>query len=195
MADIEALAQEIKKLGPDDLATFRGWFARYDRERPVKAADVQRDFDVFRDLVNAHVLGPLSARGFRLHQEQLLHPGMWVRVRNATTGLTVYFEYASGPLLTIQRIDPKTGSYAGENFSIDDLLWVRGFPPILASQPIDFAARGLEEVLRNWVRALRDCADDVLSGDFAVYSMIRPIIENRTARNHRAMLEPIDGDQ
>ena len=188
--DIKALEAEVEKLSDYDFAAFRDWFARYDAARDVGAGrDVKRDSAVFTELVTSQVARPLAPYGFVQFQSRYLDPGMWVTIRNATTEISVYFEYASGVHLSIRELDPRTTAYTGHNFGLDDLLWIRPRARPRPARPKEFHPEIIRSFLQEESTNLLENADDVLRGDFTVYTLLEPILLERRRRYEREDFE------
>lgn len=178
---LAAVKQEVVQLSPRDFAAFRDWFATHDAERDVGAGrNVERDAALFTDLVQEHVLRPLASYGFAQHQANFLDPGMWVTLRNRTTELQIYFEYGSGPSVAIHQLDPATATHTGQNFGLDDLLWIRAPGQLRRNRrPTDFHVELLQPYLAHQGAVLRTYAGDVLHGDFTIYQLVDAVQAER----------------
>ncbi|HJQ39701.1 MAG TPA: hypothetical protein VKB93_21360 [Thermoanaerobaculia bacterium] len=121
--------------------------------------------------------------GFEEAEAELLMPGMWIYLRNATSQVAVRFEYDGALWMTIGRLELFDGRIVGgEEYNVDYLLRLRA--PELEQNEIvtKFDERKIAELLNNWGIALRLHADDILRGDFSIFSKLAKVQSDAMAR-------------
>jgi hypothetical protein len=145
--------------------------------------DPDAAFSLFRALANDRLAALLNAYGLVESKAQLYYPEMWLSFDNATTRVTIYFEYDSGIWFGIDRLGTvrgKRGVVESSNF--DDILALRAPASVLSVPLREFDEVDVSRILAEAGELLRLHADDVLRGEFAVFEMLRPIYAARRAK-------------
>jgi len=117
--------------------------------------------------------------------------GAELRYKNATTGITVRLEPRENRIFVMlyRLVGGEFPHYhsvherdadLSNNFDLDDLIALR-CPSLSVAQPFNEWLTGprLREVLVGYARALRECASDVLAGNFRIFTDLGEIVAKR----------------
>jgi hypothetical protein len=135
----------------------------------VNARDIVSEFNSFRRLAYEQFSFLLDKYAFQETDAKVLLPGMWVEYRNATSQVSVYFEYGGGMNITVGRLKNITGeTVAGRQYALRDFLSIGAPSWKWKPNPHDFDEQSMREWLADVAAAVRCCADDVLRGEFEI---------------------------
>lgn len=147
----------------------------------------------FLELCRKH-FGFLSEEfGFREAKKESSSWGHVLYLKNETTAVRISLEWEyPGVFVHLYRLvdgkiveNPIIIQQEDElmNYSLDDLLSIRA--PGLELSPIFGQPDEIEGKLKSYAAAVRDCAADVLEGDFTIFEELDKIVKHRAAESRK----------
>ena len=113
--------------------------------------------------------------GFKEDQTIVHPPECDIRYRNATTGVTISYEWGGTPSVVLTKLDRGARSvWDGEQVGLRFLVMERcpsvinRFQPEYGNDP--------DELLREYARILEQCGQDILSGNFKDFALLKKLV-------------------
>ena len=138
--------------------------------------------ELFRQIVNDRFRFLTTTYGFQEAETGCAGGDIWVVLRNDVTVVTVQFEYGGEVWLTIGHAPN------GPQVNLNCLLYLlaphRERVPVVGDL---FDPQQIEEIMQERSDALREYADDLLRGDFAMFPKLREVQAERFADRLRKL--------
>lgn len=145
-------------------------------------------FNAFRQIVEVRFAPNIRDFAFDDGEANYHFPEMWIAFRNATTEVSVHFEFGSGLWIMVHRVALyKKQRSTGEGYNLDDLLAFRSPHAARSMRSSTFDSDQIAELLEAKGAALRAHGSDVLAGDFAVFAQLKDVYAKRRASLDREM--------
>lgn len=126
--------------------------------------------------------------------EPIVHvPECVIEYLNKTTGVTVSYEWGGSPSVVLKRLEQSSSSISsGEQVGLKFLVMERCPSSIGEFDPE--VSGDLEEILGEYARILKECGDDILRGDFQVFTKLKQIADEELRKKNTEMFGSETGE-
>lgn len=156
------------------------------KNRPVKKKKLTDPFGSFKQSTRETFKFLMKPSYDFTEDETIVHPPECnIRYRNATTGVTVSYEWGGRPSVVLTKLDRRGKSvWDGEQVGLKFLVMERC--PSVANRFQPEYDVDPDELLREYARILEECGQDILSGNFEDLPKLKKLV---LAEQRKANLE------
>jgi hypothetical protein len=146
------------------------------KNRPVKMKKLTDPFGSFKQSTSEAFKFLMNPGYGFTEDETIVHPPECnIRYRNATTGVTVSYEWGGSPSVVLTKLDRRGRSvWDGEQIGLKFLVMercptvVNRFEPEYGNDP--------DELLIEYARILEECGQDILGGNFKDFPKLKRLV-------------------
>jgi len=115
----------------------------------------------------------------------------WVLFKNPTTAVRVMYEIGASPWVQLLRLKPGTRGTEGAEVSSLELLLVERAPALGGNEHGigELSAQKLADIVAEKARMLKVFGEDVLKGDFHVFTRLAELAEENRQRREKDLLK------